>query len=107
MKNDYTITPKSNNVNYLYYLNDNIHKNKHKLWHNIARSKRQMLYGVSDHLYHQRFISENGSNNEMFRIFQSDCDIINYYINITYNCDIVENSCKIYLPYKRENISKN
>ena len=69
LKNDYTITPKSNNVNYLYYLNDNIHKNKHKLWHNIARSKRQMLYGVSDHLYHQRFISENGSNNEMFRIF--------------------------------------
>ena len=33
--------------------------NKDHLWHNITRCKRQMLYGVSDHLHDHKFNSEN------------------------------------------------
>ena len=71
MKSEYTITPNSNiNIdNYHYHLNNSIHQKK-------------IIYGIA-------FIEINV--NMMLNIFQSDCDVINHYLNITYNYDAIGN----------------
>ena len=88
---DYTITPKSNIENYLYDLNYCSQKRKDKSWHNLGGTNRQILYGVGDHLHERRFVSNTGSHNAMLNMFQNDCDVINQYLNIIYNFDILEN----------------
>ena len=55
-------------------------------------TKRQILYGIADDQHDYRFISESDFMNGMWNIFQSDCDVIDHYLNVTYNFDITENS---------------
>ena len=34
----------------------------------------------------------------MLNIFQSDCDVMNHWLNVVYNFDAIANSYKFYLP---------
>ena len=62
------------------------------MWYPIHGTKHQILYGITDHLHHNRIISENDSMNGMLNIFQSDYDVISHYLNVTYNFIIIENA---------------
>ena len=62
LKCDYIITPNSNVQHYFYYLNNNKYPAKDRLYHSIHGTKRQMLYGITDH--------QHSSMNRMLNIFQ-------------------------------------
>ena len=88
LKCDYAITPKSNEQNYFYHLDNHKHPSKSHLWNNIRGYNRQLLYRINNHLYEGRFITEMDIQNNIESIFQSDCDVINHRLHQNYNFDI-------------------
>ena len=47
-----------------------------------------MFYNINENKHEQRFVQEEDVLNNMSIIFQSDCDVINHYLNEEYNFDI-------------------
>ena len=62
--------------------------NKHHLWNKIHGINCQILYGVSNCLHENRFISDTYNTNRILNVFQSDFDIINHHLSQKYNFDI-------------------
>ena len=48
--------------------------------------------------HEQRFVQEEDIQNNISIIFQSDCDVINHYLNKQYHFDMHYNKYKFYLP---------
>ena len=91
LKCDYAITP--NSINWII---TNIQKNY--LWNQIHGTNRQILYGINNHLNEDRFFTEMDIQNNIDRIFKSDCDVINHHLHQNYNFNIFGNKYKYYLP---------
>ena len=85
---DYVIISYSNVQDYYNLLNNHKHLDTHHFWNKIHVTNRQRLYGVSNHLHENRFISDADNTNGILNIFQSDCDVINHHLSQKYNFNI-------------------
>ena len=98
LKCAYEIINGSDTQQHFYHLNNNKFPKNKNYWNKINGTNREMLYDMRFHTHEQRLCEPCDLNTNLPDIFQSDCDVINHHLHVYYNCDILENKYKYFLP---------